>query len=436
MLFPIDLRYLGLPQVDSFSGLLFVAAFLVVAVLGAVRPAFAIAALIVIDPFDHTRYLGTTLITFPKIAVLGALAGLIVHYIRKPGARASWRDVRGIRLLIFALLALIGATAITYFQASLWWAWRDEMFKLCDDAAIFVAALAAGIADDDLGPIEIAVGIGLLLVAGLALPEESTARSVVAMSGSLVPRVAGPLEGPNQLAGFLQIVIPTLAAFAMFRRPRLWVLAALFVGALVDVLTLSRNGLACCAIATAIVVALGPGKRFVVAFALLAGCACGIAVQPAAIFRLTTTSQSENAGSVGTRAILWRAAISLWRMHPFWGVGAGNFEFEIWRVGPAGVRTHANDWYLQALTEGGIPLAAATLFTVYASIASFARGLREDPLVLSAFAVSIGLALGSILDYVLFYPKVIDMWWLLLGLASARQVVRARLPQRAAEPSE
>ena len=53
------------------------------------------------------------------------------------------------------------------------------------------------------------------------------------------------------------------------------------------------------------------------------------------------------------------------------GIGAGNFETSLATVAPAGIRTHANSWYLQSLVEGGVPLLAATLGEAWASIVPF-----------------------------------------------------------------
>jgi O-antigen ligase len=124
-------------------------------------------------------------------------------------------------------------------------------------------------------------------------------------------------------------------------------------------------------------------------------------------------------GSVGNRSQLWHAAIILWRAHPIFGIGAGNFEFELARAGYPGLRTHANSLYLQSLAEGGVISFTATLALVVVSIASFVRAPRE-PLIVAALAASIGFAIHQFFDLLVFFPKVGELWWILLALAAAR----------------
>lgn len=421
MLFPVDPSML-VPHLTLHMLAVYAGVGCVVAIAAAWRPPYALAVLLAVIPFDYGNYEGLTFVTLPKVGLACMLVGTIAFFARSPRARRRLRRAGRARMLIAALALLAAATAISWWQADFSFAVRDELVKLREYAGYFFAALAAGIADDDIRPFHLATLLTLGAVAGLAAAQEFTGSpSVVAMGRTLIPRVAGALEGPNQLAGYLQIMIPLLAAIAVARSPAVWDLVVLALAAACDVLTLSRNGIACGIVAVAIVLVLVRGKRVAVATALGLGAVCGCVVRPELFGRLSSLEESANAGGVGTRSVLWKAAFDLWRAHPLLGIGAGNFEFEIGRVGPSGIRTHANDWYLEALVDGGVPLFCATVFVVYAAIASFAADLRRDPIVAAAFAASIGLALASVLDYTLFYPKVSDMWWLLLGAASARR---------------
>jgi O-antigen ligase len=253
------------------------------------------------------------------------------------------------------------------------------------------------------------------------------------INGHQLARIAGPLEGPNQLAGYFDIAIPLIFALAI-DSPSLLMQAALFLMVLADVLTFSRGG-ALGAAAGVLAVAITFRRQIFrpvvfMAMGLLIGeVIIGVLAHSAAIFRIWDNAVTS--GGVGTRTNLWRAAIGLWRQHTLFGVGAGNFELEIPLTGLRGVRTHANSLYLQSLVEGGIPLFAATVWLTYVSIATFAKDRLRSPFVVAAFAASIALGLHQFFDLLVFYPKVGGWWWIVLGLGAAQFVA----PARASEPA-
>jgi O-antigen ligase len=242
----------------------------------------------------------------------------------------------------------------------------------------------------------------------------------------IIPRIAGPLEGPNQLAGYLEVSIAMLAA-SMCARPSRITGTALCIALVADVLTFSRAGMAGTLIAIAVVVVVyGRAARTLVT-PLVTGAVLGLiglafwAVDARTLFIFggRTFANTDYAGGVGSRAELWRAAIALWKQHPWLGVGAGNFELDLPRVGLNGIRTHANSLYLQALVEGGIPLFLVTLILLAVSISTFVRRAVATPLVTGALAASVALALHQIGDYLIFFPKVGEWWWIALALGAA-----------------
>ena len=245
-----------------------------------------------------------------------------------------------------------------------------------------------------------------------------------------MPRIAGVLEGPNQLAGYLQVTVAMLAVWATARPSRLSGVALAFA-ACAGVLTLSRAGLFGLAIVVAIVgLVLGrAGWRAMVPAYLgaLAGGAdryCGWALyaHTANVLRVSL-EESAYAGGVGDRHALWQAALRMWRAHPWLGVGAGNYELELGEYGAPGIRTHANSWFLQSLAEGGVALFAATVALVATVLWSFGRRLRDgSPWIVAALAASMALTIHQVADYLVFYPKVGGAWWLLLGVAAAAAV--------------
>jgi O-antigen ligase len=181
--------------------------------------------------------------------------------------------------------------------------------------------------------------------------------------------------------------------------------------------------------AVVVLVVTRPSRRVGFTFAVGAVVVAGILVTlglsigvEARFFSLAEVPQPDH---LGTRAILWAAALDLWRSSPLVGIGAGNFEFDLGMVGHPEIRTHANSLYLQALSEMGLVGLAATLFLIWTVIATFARSFSRRPLLIGVFAANIALALHQVFDYMWFFPKVGIFWAILLAIGVV-EVLAAR----------
>lgn len=413
---------------DPLAAIIFVAIFVAVALVTSRRPAFGLCALIAAVPFALYRDLLGTTVTIPKVVLVGVVLGLTTHADRLPSLRTA-----PARYFLIAAGCLIAATALSILQAGSHGAAVRETFKLIEYTLAFVAAYVCFKLDPAERPIRLTIAAVVSVVALGALAQEfGNAPSGMYFNNVIVPRIAGPLEGPNQLAGYLEIGMAMLAAFAC-AKPRWEFSVALGLAAFADILTYSRSGLIAAAVAIAVVafVYRRAGLRLIapLAAAVVAGLATTFGWAESAhtgAFSLLRISGpwdlgegTTYAGGVGSRSELWHAAIALWKRHPLFGVGAGNFELDLPSVGLVGVKTHTNSLYLQALVEGGIPLILATLFFVWISIASFVRRAASSPFVCGALAASLALALHQTVDYVIFYPKVGEMWWIVLALGAA-----------------
>ncbi len=407
---------------DPITAIFYAIVLVGIVVLSNRRPVWGICALIVLQPFAFYRDIAGTTITLPKIALLGALIG----YSFCPAAFRVLRESSAQRLLLAGAL-VAAATLLSVAHATFHQPAFRETLKALEYLLLFAFVYVGYRLDPDRKLITRAVAITAIVVSALALSEELFgAPSGMWFNGHPIPRIAGPLEGPNQLAGYFDIALPLLTAFLIEQKSRLLVVA-LFAAAFADVLTLSRGGLIGAAFAIAIMAviyrrsfqqAVLPIFTGVFAGVLVAGFWASVA-HSIDVFRLNSNAAALYAGGVGTRSELWRAAFALWRQHPIFGIGAGNFELELSRVGLHGIRTHANSLYLQSLVEGGIPLLAATLFLVWTSIAMFARDRLRSPLIAAALAASIALAVHQVADFLTFFPKVGGFWWIVLALAAA-----------------
>lgn len=429
---PVVDQFIVPVQLDPWSAVLFTTIFVAVALLTARRAAYGLGALVLSVPFALYRdVLGTT-ITIPKVALLGVLIGLTTY-----GGNAARVRARPMPLLLGALGFYLIATALTLFDAAHRGATIRETLKVAEYIAFFVAAYLCYSLDRDDALVVGAVAIAAIVVSISALAQEIIgAPSGLYIGAAIIPRIAGLLEGPNQLSAYFEIATAVLGAWALVRRTALLDFA-LVVAVCADVLTFSRAGLIGLAIIAAILV-LVAGKAaldalrpaFLGLIAGLVGTAWwAIYAHTPGVLRVSL-EPTLYAGGVGNRGELWSAAWRMWLNRPILGVGAGNFELELPRYGVFGVRTHANSWYLQSLAEGGAFLFAATLAVVAAVIATFSgkrffEGLRSrSPWILAALAASIALAIHQTVDYLVFYPKIGAAWMLLLGVAAAAIALR------------
>jgi O-antigen ligase len=330
-------------------------------------------------------------------------------------------------LLLGALGLYVAVTALTVVAAAHPAATLRETFKFAEYAALLAAAYLCYRLDPDGPLVAGAVATAAIAVALSALAQELTgAPSGLYVGNAIVPRIAGVLEGPNQLAGYFQVAIAALGAWAATRRDAL-VDVALVLATCADVLTFSRAGLLGLAVVGAVLAIVGRKAALRGLRPAYLGLAAGLGLvgwwsiyaHTANVLRVSL-EESAYAGGVGNRGELWRAAWRMWRDRPLLGVGAGNYELDLPAYGAPGLRTHANSWFLQSLAEGGLALFIATVGLIAAILATFARRLRaSSPWVVAAFAASVALTVHQIADYLVFYPKVGGPWWLLIGIAAA-----------------
>jgi O-antigen ligase len=406
--------------IDLPTTLLFAAAALGVAALTARRPSFGIAALIVLGPLGPARYIGPTSITLLKAGLLGLLAVLAF---RRPSVAAL--ETGPVRAIVASLVAIELAIAASATHATFHGPVLREALKTLEYGVLFLAAVIAYGSDPDDRPFWLAFQVVTVVVCLSALAQYVVgANAGIFIGGHPVPRVAGALEGPNQLAGWLEIAIPVLLARNLLHRDG-WLVAALALAATTEVLTFSRAGIVATVFGCAAVMLVSRTPRAVASRFALAAIAGTIVLGVVAIkaglppkyFSLDQVPQQ--ADHLGNRALLWKAAIDLWKSSPWVGVGAGNYEFDLGQAGLARVRTHANSIYLQSLAEGGVVMLAATLSMFIAAIVTLARSAVRRPVVVGMLAATAALAAHQIFDDLFFFPKVGSMYWLTLGVAVA-----------------
>ena len=414
--------------ITPLSTLFFVAMGLAALVITMRRPQWAMGLIAFAIPFAfYHDVLGTT-VTLEKVIVVGVAAGLVLRGAPLVPASPSARRILIAGLIVLAAIILSGAQA-TFIPPVV-----REALKQLEYLLMFwcAASLVIG-CSDDTSWLEGGVAAAALVVALYAISQAvfGGAPSGVWVNNQALPRVAGPLEGPNQLAGFLEAGLPLLILSPLMRRRKLSVLQWVAVAATMMALVLSesRAGIAVAILGFGIIwfVDRESGRKALLPFVI--GTCVGLAIALGwywgathnvrelitYLFRLVLP---HNPGGVGTRDELWVAAVALFSQHPLIGVGAGNFEFLLPSVGLQNVQTHANSVWLETLAEQGIVGFAAFVGLVAVVLRELLAGLRRSWLAQAALVATVCLLLHQIFDDLFFFPKVGMLWWLLIGAAA------------------
>jgi len=216
-------------------------------------------------------------------------------------------------------------------------------------------------------------------------------------------RARGLTAYPTVLGALLATTLPLLAL--LFQRRRLWLpLLTLGTGAIIASGARSGGiGMAAGLMAALVVAARGPAApvRRSLAVVLLV-VAAGIAVagvHPDVLMRVGGAGGAE-------RVQGQEIALSLWREHPWFGVGSGNFSWAArrmpkyaeleWRIVPV------HNWLLLRLAEGGIAGGTvATILWAGPALWLLLRGVgRKDAVLAASFTA---LAVSQWFDYEMLY---------------------------------
>ena len=394
----------------------FTALFIGVAWASAVRARYALIALLVSTPFGFAHTIATTTITSGKVALLGALLGLLCTDLR------ALHPPKALRWPLASLLAIAAFDATSALWSHVPHAALHETGKWLEYALLALVSAALWRRDPDLRSLRMAVEwcvLGVVLVA--LITERFAPSSFVQIGTATFPRLAGTLDGPNQLGQFLVVAIAWLAYYALrdgVRQSQIILTVALIAIAA----TFSRTALASAVFAVGFLAwhhrryasrALAPlGAATLGIFALI-----GVAARRAHDGSLLNFAARPNAaihaGGVGTRAELWHAAITLWQTHPWIGIGADTFSHSLASVGLPTIRTHANNLYLESLADGGIVLLALVIAMLVTIIAMTWR--RGSGVALTA---TLALAAVGLLDNPWYTPAVVAWWCIMIGITA------------------
>jgi O-antigen ligase len=246
-------------------------------------------------------------------------------------------------------------------------------------------------------------------------------------TGTVVGRATAGFPQPNQLGGFLVLMIPlTIGGAALFPRLRPALAVAALIAAAGVYASFSRAGLL--ALLTIPLVFLRRRAILLVPVAAVALALLGPELL-AERFATLTTSGSE----LATRQDYWRAAVTLWSDHPLTGIGLGGYPGGYAALPTPGRQflpttvlqppPHAHNVFLNALAEEGVVgLGALVALFGTALVAAWRLAREHDPVRrtvgTTAVATLIAFIVHNIADVTLFETETALFLWVVLGLIS------------------
>jgi O-antigen ligase len=245
-------------------------------------------------------------------------------------------------------------------------------------------------------------------------------------------RGSGTFICPNNLAGFLEMILPLGLAYTVAGRNRAVTKVFLGYASLVIMaglaVTVSRGGWISAAVALALffgVLMFNRTYRLPSAVLLVALVAAGYFMYPKSVFVVNRTHETIAEGKVGDfgRMDVWESAFRMWQQHPWWGVGPAHFDYRFRAFRPALVQVrpeYAHNDYLNTLADWGLAggvIVAAALVLLALGVAKTWDRVGDAPADLGGkqssnrFAFVLGASLGlaallchSLVDFNMHIP--------------------------------
>ncbi|MFZ1073524.1 MAG: O-antigen ligase family protein [Verrucomicrobiia bacterium] len=316
-----------------------------------------------------------------------ALAVMLVWALRlwfSPKPKLLWPPI-GWVVLAFAVYAVA-----RYLTADIEYVARLEMIQVLVYAFLFFAIVNNLYRQESVQIVSytmifLAVGISSYAVAQMGTHSNHVWNLISPYPG----RASGTYISPNNLAGFLEMLLPLAVAFLLVGRMsavlRILLGYAVLIMAAGLAVTLSRGGwVAAAAGLLALLLTLtGHRKhrwRALLLLLILLGAGTvfvsNYLSQTAGYMRRVEKGQSSNTLDLAVRFDIWTAAERMWLDHFWWGVGPAHYDYRFREYRPENVqarpdRVH-ND-YLNLLADWG----AAGGIIVLAGVAIFVAGLAK-----------------------------------------------------------
>ncbi len=250
----------------------------------------------------------------------------------------------------------------------------------------------------------------------------------IAANASMPGRVFSTFGNPNNFAELLVLTMPSTAALVLVLKParqKALYLAFLLIDFVAIAMSYSRS----CWIAlfmAAVIMLLIYDWRLIVPCAVIGIIA--IPFLPESITDRILTIGSMKDTSNASRFIIWRGAWKMIENYFVSGVGAGPLTFAKYYLPLADhwalTAPHSHMVYMELIIEFGIfSFIGFIMYMVYTLKRAFAAISASSEISKAVIASLIGSMCGMAfvfgVEYVWFYPRVMFMFWIMLGILSA-----------------
>ena len=309
-----------------------------------------------------------------------------------PGHRLLWPPI------CWAVIAFVLYAIARYQRADIEYVARQELIRVLLYALLFFLVLN-NLAHQESAQLATFVMVFLVMVISMfAIYQFATNSEYVwhfIKPAVFRKRGSGTYINPNDLAGFLEMLVPLGLAYTLAGRLNHLLRVFLGYASLVMLtgigVTLSRGAWAATGVALALFFALLIRRReyripaLIVLAALTAASFYFYSKADRVQKRLHNVVSTTSPDSTQIRLWLWEPTLQMWKDHPWFGVGPAHFDYRFPRYRPEEVQDRAgfahND-YLNTLADWGVVgavLVAAAFALLYASVFKTWKVVSRDP---------------------------------------------------------
>ena len=287
--------------------------------------------------------------------------------------------------LCWAVLAFALYAVGRYFTSDIEYVARQEVIQVLVYAFLFFAIVNNLYRQEYAQVISFTLIFTAMGIAGYAVYQYFTKSAFVWTYDALYPgRGTGTFMSPNNLAGFLEMILPLAVAYILAGRispvTRILLGYSVLVIAAGLVVTFSRGGWAAggLGLLTLLGILMCQRQHQVPAFLLLLVLLGGGGIFTMKYLTQTETFVQRDKSSgmdikhieLELRGDLWLTALQMWRENPVWGVGPAHFNYRFPAYRPVRIQMQpdrAHNDYLNLLADwgavgGGITVAGMGLF--------------------------------------------------------------------------